>query len=138
LNRDEFAASLNVSRRTLQRYELGEGQPDALFLRTICDRYGINPGWLLLGDEPMRKTDSPYRIVMDDAPDSAPTIMESVTLEIVIRKLEEHLEQQEIYLPPAKKARIIIALYEIIGEEMPPGDEAARDKKLAKMLRLVV
>ncbi|NJN46827.1 MAG: helix-turn-helix transcriptional regulator [Candidatus Competibacteraceae bacterium] len=53
LSRDDFSAAIGVARNTLMRYERGERCPDAEFLYRICQRYAVNPEWLLLGTEPV-------------------------------------------------------------------------------------
>lgn len=53
ITRDEFASSLGVSKRTLQRYEIENRHPDSVFLTAICEKYGVNPAWLLLGEGEM-------------------------------------------------------------------------------------
>jgi phage repressor protein C with HTH and peptisase S24 domain len=50
-SRDNFSTAVGVSRNTLMRYERGERCPDAEFLYRICERYQVNPAWLLLGTE---------------------------------------------------------------------------------------
>lgn len=52
-SRDAFGAAIGVSRNTLLRYERGERCPDAVFLQRVCACFGVDPGWLLLGQETM-------------------------------------------------------------------------------------
>jgi len=46
---EAFATQLGVHKNTLARYEKGERQPEAEFLRRVSELKGIDPGWLLLG-----------------------------------------------------------------------------------------
>lgn len=45
----EFAAGFDIHKNTLARYERGESLPDAGFLSRLCEVYGINPNWMLMG-----------------------------------------------------------------------------------------
>jgi len=45
----EFARSLGVSRDSLINYQQNRTAPDSRFLSAICEKYGVNPTWLLLG-----------------------------------------------------------------------------------------
>jgi transcriptional regulator with XRE-family HTH domain len=49
LTQAEFAQSLGVHKNTLIRYEKEERLPDSALLMRICERYEVNPAWLLLG-----------------------------------------------------------------------------------------
>jgi transcriptional regulator with XRE-family HTH domain len=53
-SRDAFAPVVGISKSTLQRYEAGEGAPDANFLLALHQHYGIDPLWLLTGEGPMK------------------------------------------------------------------------------------
>ena len=55
-SRDDFCATIGVSRNTLMRYERGERCPDAECLYRICEHYAVNPAWLLLGIEPVENS----------------------------------------------------------------------------------
>lgn len=46
-----FARALGVSPATLKRYEAGERVPDARFLADLCQRYQLDPSWILWGKE---------------------------------------------------------------------------------------
>jgi transcriptional regulator with XRE-family HTH domain len=53
MTRDAFAVALGVSKRTLQRYEIEDRYPDSVFLTSLCEKFGVNPTWLLLGEGDM-------------------------------------------------------------------------------------
>lgn len=57
-SRDEFSTTVGVSKNTLMRYERGERRPDCDFLFRLCRRYGIDSGWLLLGEGAMYAGDN--------------------------------------------------------------------------------
>ncbi|MGE4293926.1 MAG: helix-turn-helix domain-containing protein [Desulfovibrio sp.] len=46
---DEFARRHGVNRNTLGRYEKGTNDPNASFLASLIDAYGVDANWLLLG-----------------------------------------------------------------------------------------
>jgi phage repressor protein C with HTH and peptisase S24 domain len=46
----KFADSLGIHKNTLIRYEKGERLPDSSLLLRICERYDVDPGWLLTGN----------------------------------------------------------------------------------------
>jgi len=49
ISKEEFSESLEVSKRTLQRYENDERTPDLCFLKLLCFKHDINPMWVLFG-----------------------------------------------------------------------------------------
>lgn len=52
-----FAERFGVHKNTLIRYEKGESQPDAAFLKKICDKFNVHPTWLLTGEGPLQYMD---------------------------------------------------------------------------------
>lgn len=53
VSQGDYAKRFGVTTTTLGRYERGERTPDVDFISTICKETGVNPRWLILGDEPM-------------------------------------------------------------------------------------
>jgi len=53
LTQQHIADAMKVSKNTYSMYERNERVPDASFLQKFCMEYGINPNWLLLGEEPI-------------------------------------------------------------------------------------
>lgn len=49
----EFAETLGVHPNTITNYEKGRS-PDSIFLTLVCEKYKVNPTWLLTGDGAMR------------------------------------------------------------------------------------
>jgi SOS-response transcriptional repressor LexA len=53
LTQQAFADSIGVSKRSVIRYEKEDRLPDAEVIARICDRYQVDPIWLLTGQQPM-------------------------------------------------------------------------------------
>ncbi len=49
LRQEELAATLGVSRQTLIQYESDNCAPPYRVLHTVCEEFGIDGSWLLLG-----------------------------------------------------------------------------------------
>jgi len=47
--RDVFATQLGVVRNTVQRYEIYEQKPSLEFIEIICNKFDVNPDWLIFG-----------------------------------------------------------------------------------------
>lgn len=50
ITQTDFSAELGVSKNTYVRYERDQRIPDAELLSVICQKFNINPSWLLLGE----------------------------------------------------------------------------------------
>jgi len=55
LTRPQFCAAVGVAKSTLANYLSGRRVPDCLFLQRLVGRFGVNPDWVLTGEQP------PYR-----------------------------------------------------------------------------
>lgn len=53
----EYATLFGVTVNTIGRYERGERTPDAEFIVALCRETGVNPRWLLFGEEPISDKD---------------------------------------------------------------------------------
>jgi hypothetical protein len=91
----------------------------------ISEKYGISSDWLLHGEGPMcrGKTTLPGL-------KSAPAVPNLKLIKEIIVMVEEALEEQEIHLPPRKKAELIALLYEEFAE-----DEERQEIPKEKILR---
>jgi len=54
----EYANLFGVTTNTIGRYERGERTPDAEFIFALCKETGVNPRWLILGEEPMHDAEA--------------------------------------------------------------------------------
>lgn len=50
LSQQEMAAKLGIARQTLAGYENGHCEPLSSLLALLCEDFGLNPSWLLIGD----------------------------------------------------------------------------------------
>ena len=62
-NVEELAAKLGVDRKTLRRYETGETTPTDGFVLGWAVRCGVDPDWLLYGDDNPQDSDDPDTLV---------------------------------------------------------------------------
>ena len=53
-SREAFSSQFFIHRNTLAAWEKGSTAPDGHFLRDLCERYALNPAWLLLGQGPQK------------------------------------------------------------------------------------
>lgn len=58
-SREAFSSQFFIHRNTLAAWEKGSTAPDGHFLRELCERYALNPSWLLLGQGPQKTQDIP-------------------------------------------------------------------------------
>ncbi|MHB8987814.1 MAG: helix-turn-helix domain-containing protein [Desulfobulbia bacterium] len=94
LLQDELAARLRVSKMTIGRWERGEREPDYSNIVAILKEFSsVNPGWLLTGEGP-KELDVAFQLLTN-----------------VIQEVEEVLDEKDLVLAPAKKAKLITYLY---------------------------
>jgi len=111
-SQEELAACAGVQRRAQIRYEQGEREPDAGYLRAIA-AHGADVLYILTGRR------------------EQPALEDIKTLTAAIEVIEEALAKRRATLPPAKKAEVIALAYDILK-----GD-AQGQEKVERMLRLV-
>ncbi|MCX5876702.1 MAG: helix-turn-helix transcriptional regulator [Deltaproteobacteria bacterium] len=108
LLQDELAARLNVSKMTVGRWERGEREPDYSNLVAILKEFSsINPGWLLTGEGP-KELDVALQLLTN-----------------VIMEVEGVLDEEDLVLAPAKKAKLITYLYSQKMRGQPFGNFAS-------------
>lgn len=153
----KFASEMGVPQTTFGRYERGDGVPDIDFVMTLCAKLGVEPRWLLFGDGPVysqeRTTIEPARagilragdplakvVVRGGLPQDASGAdtqsarrgdpLDADLLETVIEVVEEVLEDSGRELAPDKKAKLIVAIYDLY-------QDSEREVDKASVLRLV-
>jgi transcriptional regulator with XRE-family HTH domain len=60
LTRDQLAAKLNVSIKTIEEIENGETLPDLYMLYNLNKEYGLDINWMIIGKEGIPITLSPH------------------------------------------------------------------------------
>jgi transcriptional regulator with XRE-family HTH domain len=111
-----FAVKCDISEMTLRRYLLGDTYPPLDTLEKIAEVSGRSLAWLASGEDTAK---TPAAAVNEDL------------LVSVLEAVEEYLDQVDCHLPPAKKAQLVTALYDMCVED----DLKVADK--AKVIRLV-
>lgn len=112
----EFGAKLGVHANTLARYEKGERLQLAQLLEQICrQRPNLNPAWLLTGEgdpqlDQVREARPAY------ASDACGSTLDADLLTDIIEAIEQVMAERKIALKAAKKARLILELYERFRE----------------------
>lgn len=156
-SQDSFAALIGVSKGSLGFYERDKNLPNTDVVTKICSLKGISPSWLLFGQGPMYDQD---RITVERAragtlqagrpiaevvvkgglPQDAPGAdaqqarrgdpLDADLLETVIEVVEEVLEESGRELAPDKKAKLIVAIYDLY-------QDSEREVDKSSVLRLV-
>ena len=71
LSLPQFSSRTGIKKSTLVNYRDGVYPPTAAFMERVCEEFGINPQWLLLGTGPMKAEQSLSDAQMDLAADYA-------------------------------------------------------------------
>lgn len=107
LSQTAFAEALGVSPRAYQNYERGEREIPALLIRSLYLQYAIDPIWLLTGE----------------GQNQPPSPLDMKRLQIVLEELEQRLDQLKARLVPAKKAELVMLVYNHAGTQPNPDTE---------------
>lgn len=119
LQQEEAAARLDLSPSTYQNYERGTRRPDSDGWEKFA-RAGINTNWLLTGEGPMLIADL-----------QAPAgVLDQGRLQLSIQAVEEGLAEAKRVMAAAKKAELVLAVYDLLQE---PSVTKERVLKLVKL-----
>jgi len=105
LSQSEFAESIMVHKNTISRYERELTVPDAEALARICERYSVNPVWLLTGSGP--RHDIGGLLAHGECP------LDETLLRDALLTVEQVMDEAERCLPAEKKAQLIHSIYEL-------------------------
>jgi transcriptional regulator with XRE-family HTH domain len=122
--RDVFATQLGVVRNTVQRYEIYEQKPSLEFIEIICNKFDVNPDWLIFGKGEKYRGDIHKQ-------ESSPLNLE--VLVDAIETIEQILHDKKKAMAPANKAEIIAKIYEYYLDEEPGKSK----EKIYNLLKLV-
>lgn len=114
-----FAAISGQSTKTQTRYETDERSPDAEYLAAAAER-GFDVLYILTGE---RRADVPVASASELPPEV------KLRLRDAIEAIEEGLAATGRQAPPALKAELVIAAYDLLGE--------AGETATAQIIRLV-
>ncbi|MCC7546150.1 MAG: helix-turn-helix transcriptional regulator [Burkholderiales bacterium] len=102
-NREEFARYLGIHPETLGRYERGLRAPDASVLLALNAVERVDPLWVLTGERQMRIS-SPE-----------PALPDTELMEVVLERIEAFCKKERLTVPPKRKAKLAVLLYEHIA-----------------------
>jgi len=121
LSGEEFGERIGVGKGAVSTYEVGESFPRWETLNRIAELAGQDFNWLLAGE-----ATGTLR--------GGETALDEEVLTDVIQGIEEGLAELALHIPPAKKAELVVLLYDMMIEE-----EGRKPKKsqIEKILRLV-
>lgn len=120
LHQKDAATQLSIPSRTYQDYERGLRAPGAESMEAFV-RAGINANWLLTGEGPM--------LLADASPQPA-AVFDEARLEKSLEAVEAGLAAAGSTMAPAKKAAVVLAVYDLLQE---PSVTKERVLKLIKL-----
>jgi len=120
----EISEKIQVSLSTYSSYERGLKYPNSRTIIRFCRLLEINFQWLFTGRGPMFCEENSSEL-------------DTELLGKVIERVEEHLQQIQMLISPAKKAEIISILYEETLENQDWQEEIGMDKKTKKFISLL-
>jgi len=118
----EFARLIGSSPSAVSSYTRGLTLPKFEHLQKM-QALGCDLNWLATGTA-KSSTDVTNNHTFDEA-----------LLRVVVEMIEEWFQRRNAYLPPAKKAELIVEAYALCAEE--PADEQAAARIVPRLLRLV-
>lgn len=122
-----LAEAAGIPRRSLENYLNGTSEPKLSVLAAIARAAGMSLAWLATGTTDSGAPTSPR----DDGP------LRPEALESAIRIVERWLDAHRRVMQPEKKAAVVLAIYEIILQDLEEGRPPLDDKRVAAIIRLV-
>lgn len=119
LKQAEAASAVGLSGSTYQNYERDVRAPNTEGWEAFV-RAGINANWLLTGEGPM---------LLADLKASA-GVLDTARLHLALQAVEEGLSEAKRTMAPAKKAELVLAVYDLLQE---PSVTTERVLKLVKL-----
>ena len=105
----DLATALGIGLRSWQGYEDGSNVPGGSVLEGLV-RLGFNANWILVEDGPMWLKDQ-------SAHQSSHGTIDREIMETTIRIIEEVFEENDLELPAAKKAKMILLLHDMFVQD---------------------
>jgi phage repressor protein C with HTH and peptisase S24 domain len=66
MSQDDFADAVGVSKAAIGGYERDKQTPGSAVIVSICEKFDIEPGWLLMGKDPVRSAKKPGHKALDE------------------------------------------------------------------------
>lgn len=108
LRQDDAASLLGVPTGTYQKYEMGIRAPGAAAIEAFVTAGGINANWLLTGEGPM--------LLGDLQAAGWSGALDRQRMAMAVEALEEVLLEAGRTMAPAKKAKVLLAAYDLLEE----------------------
>jgi transcriptional regulator with XRE-family HTH domain len=133
----ELGLIINADKQTVSNYETGKTKPPAHILGQIAEACHTTTDWLITGKEtkaPSQTTPfdngqlSESSTSQQNGPDLALTKQ-------VIEAVMEHLQSNQLTMPPAKIADLVEVLYEEISESE---EKQVNKGTVARMIKLAI
>lgn len=107
--RTKAAEIAGISTDQLARYTSGKSQPAFVPIAKMAQAMGVSLEWIWTGEGPMLAAER----VAGPGPSSA---INRKLLQDCLEAVDQVLEEADRYLPPDKKAELILALYDLFEE----------------------
>ena len=102
-----IAKMLGVAETTVSAYTKGVSEPPTKSLAIIAKECRVTLDWLITGNEPAAATD----------PTSTNLLQADINqIKLIVEAVMEHLQGNQLTMPPAKIAELIAVLYEEVSE----------------------
>jgi len=125
LSQRDMARKCDTAIRAYQYYESGERLPSLNFIAEVASAFNTTTDWILTGSDKPRPVEEPR---------SASSSGFDINLMLsIIEKTEVLFEKHKLYLPPRKKVRLFLLLYEDILEDRTKMD--VFDEKVISITR---
>lgn len=95
----------------MRKYLADEATPGADKLAVMAEKSGVQLDWLIRGKGPMHENQ-----VQDVRADYETSALDLELLQDVLEGVESSLEEAKRYLPPDKRAELVLNIYEIFRE----------------------
>lgn len=105
--RGRFAAKIGLPKNTLANYELGINEPPVSVLVKYQELFGVDIRWLATGEGEMFSS--------SQSADVGTALLDRDVMQIAIEAVEEGLAGRPF--PPDKKAKLILAGYDLIRKD---------------------
>jgi len=124
----EFAARLGKGTTTVHQYLKGR-TPPADFIVLVCERFGVEPRWLLTGEGAMKQADKPPALCREDR----------ALLVQAVAVLESLLQKKGVVLDPDRRGKMTVKLFENLQKAgVSPDDVELIETETVEMLDLVL